>query len=304
MSHHFVSIIVPVYNGEATINRCLESLLAQDYPKDRYEIIVVDNNSTDGTVGIVRQNPVSLLKEETQGPGAARNRGLADARGEIVALIDADCYAEALWLKELVRPFRDPEVGGVGGAIESVRNKTAVERFSQERRVVDHRLENVSFHPHLATANAAFRKDLIDAVGGFDESFAKASEDVDLSWRIQLERPCQLVYAEKAVVYHKHRETVRRLFAQSFLYHSTSHELYTKFSHCDNYPRPKVIQTIQFYWAFLFLIPAWFVVRVVKWAVGKRSLYEVLYPLLEWVWRFGIATAHIKSSIIHRRYYL
>jgi glycosyltransferase involved in cell wall biosynthesis len=304
MGNPSVSVIVPVYNGEATIERCIESLVDQDYPRQRYEIIVVDNNSTDGTVEIVRRYPVLLLEERRPGPGAARNRGLAQARGEIIAFTDADCYAEARWLKELVKPFVDPMVGGVGGAIKSASRATAVERYSDDRPVLKHHLSDPPFLPFLTTANAAFRNNIIDAVGGFDESFTKASEDVDLSWRIQLEAPCKFVSASKAVVYHKHRQTVRGLFAQSFLYHSTSHELSVKFSSCGHYPTPRVRNTLYFYWTLLVYIPTWFGVRFLKWAVGRKSQDAMLYPFFEWVWRSGIAAARLKSTLVHRRYYL
>ena len=84
-----ISIVVPVHNEERLIEGCLRALLALDYPRDRYEIIVVDNNSTDRSREIVERFPeVKLLSEKQQGDFAARNRGLSEAKGEIIAFTD------------------------------------------------------------------------------------------------------------------------------------------------------------------------------------------------------------------------
>jgi len=88
------SVVVPVFNAVGEIGRLVESLLAQDYPRDRFEIVVVDNGSTDGTAGSVAGFPVKLLKEtDVQSSYAARNRALAEVTGEWVAFTDADCFA-------------------------------------------------------------------------------------------------------------------------------------------------------------------------------------------------------------------
>lgn len=305
MNHPLVSVIVPVYNGEATINRCIESLLAQDYPKERYEIIVVDNNSTDKTIELVRQYPVLVLEESKQGPAAARNRGLTCARGEIVAFIDADSFAEAQWLRELVKPFSDPAVGGVGGVIEGTSRATTVERYGDDKRTFHHQLSRFSFLPYLITGNAAFPKARIDSVGGFDENFTNpAGEDVDLSWRIQLDAPCTFVFAEKAVVYHKHRDTLVGLFTQSFEYRSATHKLHTKFSHHYSYSTRKVLETVRFYLTLVIDLPVEFVFRTIMWMVGKRSRDEMLYPFFEWIWRLGVTVGRLKCTLVHRRWYL
>jgi len=305
MNHPLVSVIVPVFNGEATIEQCVKSFLVQDYPQERYEIIVVNNNSTDRSVEIVRQNPVVLLDEKKQGPAAARNRGLARVRGEIVAFIDADCFAETRWLRELVKPFSDPAVGGVGGAIGSASRATAVERYADDRGILNHSLSSPFFLPYLVTANAAFRKELIDSVGGFDENFTKAAgEDVDLSWRIQLNTPCTFVFAEKAVVYHKHRDTLSGLFAQAFNYHLAFHKKYIKFSQYDSYPTRSVGGLIQRFWAPVYGFPKWVGGPVLKWIVGRSSRDEMLYPFFEWVWGLGVAAGILKGALEHLRYHL
>ena len=304
MSHPLVSVIIPVYNGAATIERCIESVLAQDYPQKRYETIVVDNNSTDETFELIRRYPITVLKETKKGSGSARNCGLAHARGEIVAFTDAACFAEPNWLEELVKPFSDPVVGGVGGAMKGASMGTAVERYSDHRGVASHRFPPALFLPYLVTGNAAFRKVLVDAVGGFDEALVKSSEDRDLSWRIQLASPYRFHFAEKAIVYYKHRDSISGLFAQIMRYHSEEHALHSKFSRYESYPVRRVRDTLYLYRNILFRLPAMVVGRSLKWIASRGSSDEILFPIFEWVLNFSIACALIKATLTHRRYYL
>lgn len=98
----FISIVVPLYNEERWIDECIPALLAQDYPQDRHEIIVVDNNSTDRSAERVARYPrVRLLRQPVQGDFAARNLGISEARGEILAFTDADTAPHADWLRAI-----------------------------------------------------------------------------------------------------------------------------------------------------------------------------------------------------------
>ena len=110
------SVIVPVFNGADTIGECLASLLALDYPPSGFEIVVVDNGSTDGTAAVVAGlgGRVRLLHEPVRGASAARNRGVRAARGRLVAFTDADCAVEPHWLARLVEPSGPlPTLAGV-----------------------------------------------------------------------------------------------------------------------------------------------------------------------------------------------
>ena len=95
------SIVVPFFNAEPFIERCIEGVLGQSYSSDRYEVLMVDNNSTDGSAAIVRRHSrVKLIQESEQGSYAARNRGVIEARGEILAFTDPDCVPRRNWLEE------------------------------------------------------------------------------------------------------------------------------------------------------------------------------------------------------------
>lgn len=298
-----VSVVIPVYNGEVTIEKCIESILAQDYPKDKLEVIVVNNNSTDRTAEIVRQYPVTLLNESQQGVGAARNRGLAHARGELIASTDADCYVNPRWLSELVKPFEEKSVGGVGGTINGASLETAVERYAHSRPLLNHSFNPEQSLPYLITGNAAFRRELLNSVGGFDNNFSGV-EDSEISWRIYQKGGCQFVFAPEAVVFHAHPRKLKDLFNQSFKYAETLHKFTTKFSKYEWFQRHSISDTITLYRDLIFVLPIWFAGRAAKWSIGRRTRDEMLYPFFEWVSLLGKAAGRIKCTIKHRRYYL
>ena len=104
----FISVVVPVLNGQATIKDCVKSLLSQSYPSARYEIIIVDNGSTDRTIRILNscQNSLRLLRETKKGSYAARNTGISCAAGSIIAFTDSDCIADKDWLIHISKPFQ------------------------------------------------------------------------------------------------------------------------------------------------------------------------------------------------------
>jgi glycosyltransferase involved in cell wall biosynthesis len=151
-----VSIVVPVFNGEETIEKCLKSLLDLNYPKNKLEIIVVDNNSQDKTPKIVRKFPVRFLFESIQSSFAARNKGIKNAKYEIIAFTDADCVAHKNWVKELIKKFKDSEVMGVSGKILAYEKKTLTQKFTDDiiRKIWDTRTGLKWFEG----ANVAYRK--------------------------------------------------------------------------------------------------------------------------------------------------
>lgn len=212
----FVSIVVPVYNGLRTIGLCLDAMQQLDYPRQRYEVIVVDNNSSDGTPDVVSTFPVKLTHErDVQTSYAARNTGIRQAQGEIVAFIDADCIVDPQWLRALVEPFGDPAVLGVLGKVASYQPASLVEEFSTQADPL--RKQGVGGLLSMITANVAYRRQVLMQVGGF-RSELYTGGDVDLGWRVQQLPGSKVCYAPAAVVYHKHRTTLRGLHKQYHRY--------------------------------------------------------------------------------------
>jgi cellulose synthase/poly-beta-1,6-N-acetylglucosamine synthase-like glycosyltransferase len=209
----FVSVVVPVRDGDSTIADCLDAILATDYPRDRREILVVDNGSTDGTPALIRARPVRYLHEPKRGVSHARNRGIAESRGEILAFVDADCLVDRNWLSELVRPFEDPEVGCVAGGLQHVPATTPAERQAARMLGDWQRFAFTSKPAYAITANAAYRRDVLDEIGPFDTHMTRA-QDVELGLRFQERSGRRLAYAEDAVARHRNRSTQLGFFRQ------------------------------------------------------------------------------------------
>jgi GT2 family glycosyltransferase len=216
----FVSVIVTVRNGAEEIGGCLSSLLRTEYPPRSREILVLDHGSTDLTAEVMRGYPVQYLVEAGPGVCQARNRGIELSRGEILAFTDPDCVVSAGWLRELVRPFEDPAVGGVAGAILPYPGTTPAERFAARRR--SHTQERPLSHPRRPFAmspNVAFRREVFQRIGGFDTLFPGGGwEDADLCWRFSRETTYRLEYAPRAAVFHRYRTTARAFFVQHMRY--------------------------------------------------------------------------------------
>jgi cellulose synthase/poly-beta-1,6-N-acetylglucosamine synthase-like glycosyltransferase len=206
-------VIVPVRDGQSTIADCLDSILATDYPAERREILVIDNASTDGTAALIQSRPVRYLREPKRGVSNARNRGIAESTGAILAFVDADCLVEPHWLTELIRPFEDPEVGAVAGDLQHAPPTTAAER--QAARLLGN-WQRFAFNSNPAypiTANAAYRRDVLERIGPFDPHMTRA-QDVELGLRFQERSDRRLAYAENATARHRNRSTQLGFFRQ------------------------------------------------------------------------------------------
>lgn len=211
-----VSVIVPVYNGERTIEDCIRSLLALDYPKEKLELLVVNNASTDRTPEVLccYDSALRIVCEKKRGPAAARNKGLVHARGEVVAFTDADCVVDHSWLRHLVAPLQDHHIGIVGGRNLAKRPANFVEKFGE--RIHDHNAAiNLYRPPYVITMNWASRLKVL-AEFNFDEALRRG-EDGDLSYRI-LQAGYGFFYQPDAVIYHQNESTLAGLFREGVLH--------------------------------------------------------------------------------------
>lgn len=229
----FVSIVVPVFNGSHTIDATLQSLLKLNYPREQYEIIVVDNNSQDDTPQRVQNYPAKLLYErEVQSSYAARNRGIQVARGEWIALTDADCVAHPDWLDCLLADSKNSKWGGLAGGIKAYQSSTTVQQyltnigwftsdFNQSSSLApqskgeqlcsrfpflnyrtDVRMPTNLLNP--PTANVAYRRETFDKIGYFDVRLTSGG-DMDFAWRLQTQTDWQIASIPEAIIYHQHR---------------------------------------------------------------------------------------------------
>jgi glycosyltransferase involved in cell wall biosynthesis len=238
-AHPSVSVIVPVYNGETDLPALLERLMAQQYPPDRVEYLLVDNGSGDRTPELLQAATATaasqgirlhaLTYSAIQSSYAARNVGIAAARGEILAFTDADCQPEPGWLAALVQPFADDAVGLVAGEIKALPSTNWLERYADRQGTLSqHNTLNHAFLPYGQTANLAVRAEVLKQVGCFRPHLTTGG-DADLCWRVQQATPWQLVPAADAMVYHRHRDTLRALKQQWYRYGCSNrylHELH------------------------------------------------------------------------------
>jgi len=199
----FVSVIVPVYNDEQRIAICVKALLAQDYQRDRYEVIVVDNGSTDGSFAAVQPFPVMLLREtDTQSSFAARNLGLHHASGELFAFTDSDCTPAPTWLREGVAALQSGAdlVGGNVRFVFSPRPTGAEVCDSMANMQME---RNIRERGVAKTANLFATKDVIAAIGPFPHDLRSGG---DVIWtRRATSAGFQLVFCQKAEVAHPTR---------------------------------------------------------------------------------------------------
>jgi len=204
-----LSVIVPAYNAERTIKDCIESLLNQDY-KDKYEVIVVDDGSTDDTAQIMAKYPtVKFIKQSNAGPAAARNRGASEANGEIILFTDSDCVPERDWIRMMLEPFHEnKDVVGVKG-IYRTKQRELTARFVQMEYEDKYRyMEKEDFIDFIDTYSAGFRKEKFMEMKGYDTEFSVAcAEDVELSYRLA-KRGYKMIFNPRAIVYHKHPATI------------------------------------------------------------------------------------------------
>jgi glycosyltransferase involved in cell wall biosynthesis len=201
------SVIVPVFNGAATLGGCLRALAQQTVPRASYEVIVVDDGSSDDSAAIAARYRAMVLRQAHAGAAAARNRGAAAARGEILLFTDADCEPQPDWIEAILAPFADPEVAGVKG-VYGTRQGSAVARFTQAEYEEKYtRLADRAQIDFVDTYAAAYRSAVFQQAGGFDTAFPRATvEDQELSYRLAAAGH-KLVFAPQARVYHRHPST-------------------------------------------------------------------------------------------------
>ncbi len=211
-----MSVVVCTFNGSSTLPECLDSILGLRYPN--FEVIVVNDGSTDGSAELARSYGVKVITTENQGLSSARNTGLHAATGEIVAYTDDDAYPDPDWLTYLALSFRKSSHAGVGGPNIPPRDASPVaECVANAPGGPMHVLLSDQVAEHLPGCNMAFRKECLEEIGGFDAQFRAAGDDVDVCWQLQ-ERGWTLGYNAAAMVWHYRRGSVRNYWRQQRAY--------------------------------------------------------------------------------------
>ena len=220
-----VSVIVPVKNGAQKIAGLLDSLMQVDYDREMLEIVVVDGNSSDNTREIVLRYPtVKLLTEERPGLNAARNTGIKNSTGEVIAFTDSDCIVSKNWVKKIVEDFGEKEVGCVGGNAlrfyDDLISRYCDESLMPVMRIFTEKKTLNEVKPPVqypAGCNMAIRRSILAEAGEFDENIEYGFDEDEL-----VERICStghtMVLDPDLLVSHKHRSSVQELLKQTFRY--------------------------------------------------------------------------------------
>jgi GT2 family glycosyltransferase len=209
-------VVVGAHNAARTLEGCLRSLEELRYPD--YEVLVVNDGSTDATEEIARRFPFRCISTPNQGISAARNEGLRAATGEIVAYLDDDARPDPHWLRFLAASFLATPHAGIGGPnVAYPGDGLIAECVANAPGGPVHVLLSDREAEHLPGCNAAFRKASLEAVGGFDPQFRAAGDDVDVCWRLRA-RGWTLGFIPGAVVWHHRRPSVRAYWRQQVGY--------------------------------------------------------------------------------------
>jgi len=203
-----ISVIIPAYNAASTLGDCLEALGKQSYPHDEYEVIVVNDGSTDNTGSLADSAGVRVIHQVNHGPAAARNKGAKEASGDYLLFTDADCAPAPDWIERMMEAFFDSNVVGAKGVYRTYQRRL-ISRFVQceyedkyDRPAHKRRIDFID------TYSAAYLRGTFIQNGGFDPIFSSASvEDQEFSFRLA-QKGYQMVFKSTAVVYHQHDKTL------------------------------------------------------------------------------------------------
>ena len=218
----FVSIVIPTRRGSDILNRCIDSLLKQDYPADAFEIILVSKEK----LGIQKKEKISTISGVDFVD--ARNEGVKNAKGQLIAFVDDDCIMPEDWMSKAVPYFQDPKVGVIGGpALPFERDEFSYQvgkyllgsvftsGFASIRYKLQKSVQEVQEHGLIA-ANNVIRKDVFESVSGFDREQV-LSEENDLYFRIK-EQGYKLLYVPEIFVWHRAKPIVLPLLKKVFFY--------------------------------------------------------------------------------------
>lgn len=220
-----VSVIVPVLDAAGTLPACLAAL--ERLEPAPAEILIVDNGSKDASLALARSfasrqhsQRVQILQETERGASAARNTGVRASQGDVIAFTDADCAPEPDWLGYVLPFFEDPTVGAVAGRVVPAPPASVLERFSAlyTLRAPEAPSRHRTWTPDsggFPTANLVLRKNVFDAIGGFDSRLRLYGEDYDLCARIYAAGR-EIAYEPRARVAHRHRTSFGGMLRQAF----------------------------------------------------------------------------------------
>ncbi len=232
-----ISIVIPTKNNQDTISELLISLMNQSVKPD--EILVVDS-STDRTPAIVLGFPVKLIRTPANGANSARNIGVKNSVGDIVAFIDGDCKADKDWFKYITQGFDNENIACIGGSVKTSNLDTFFGLYGELSWIPlmpeyknNYTINDANFLKRKpVSANMAVAKEIFMKIGYFDEDYKGGYEEFDYEYRI-IKAGYNILCTGEAIVEHKHRETISSLMHQYYLYGLGSGRFCRKYPHAS-----------------------------------------------------------------------
>lgn len=218
-----ISVIIPTYNRKLKLKSCLDSLFAQSYSRDAFEIIVIDDGSVDGTKDMLcmlaKINPnLRYFVQSQSGPAAARNLGIKHAQSEIVGFTDSDCVLDKDWVKGMVQSHSlEKHIAAIGGhtGVDENNIKAQVSQFLSDG-AIEIQISGKSETIFFPTCNVSFKRDYL--VSGFNESFPlPAGEDLDFFWRL-FKKGSRFNYRKEIKVFHNCHTDLSSFLKQAYMY--------------------------------------------------------------------------------------
>ena len=218
-----ISIIIPTYNRKDRLRQCLRSIIEQDYPQDKFEIIVVDDGSNDGTQDLLKDlsekhHNLRYFSQTHRGPAAARNIGIKKAEAEIIGFTDNDCILKNDWIKQMLSVHKLEEDVMVIGGLTKVDNRNIralVSQFLSDGAIetnIDGTIRTIFF----PTCNVSFKKKYLDEE--FNELFLlPAGEDLEFFWRLY-KKGSKLDYKQNIEIFHNCNSSFKSFLKQAYMY--------------------------------------------------------------------------------------
>jgi cellulose synthase/poly-beta-1,6-N-acetylglucosamine synthase-like glycosyltransferase len=282
----FVSIIIPALNEQENIPACLSALNELDFPDEQYEILLIDNGSTDQTIEIARTFDVRIVEQPEVNISALRNLGAAHAKGNILAFIDADCIASKDWLKHATPYFHDQTIGVVGSRYQLPPDSNWIEKAWHIHTAKSRTLTgDVKWLPG---GNLIVSRQCFFQVGGFNEGLV-TSEDIDFCATVRAKNFRVFSNPKIAVIHKGHPKTLPVFYRKEIWY---GREMYALF--LRNFPRLTNYRPVAFGLFYFVCLIAILITTPLGFVYGDFTAPICLFASL-WLVCLSLATYRVIS---------